>query len=61
MHLKGADSLNGMLDLGYRLHSMPAVVDMSHMARCGTTSHCKDRQLLLGVETHLLRASEVPV
>ncbi len=35
MHLKGAGSLNGMLDLGYRLHSMPAVVDMSHMARCG--------------------------
>ena len=32
--LKAADSLNGLLDLGQRLHSMPAVLDMSSMIRC---------------------------
>ena len=29
-----ADSLNGLLDLGQRLHSMPAVLDVSSTIRC---------------------------
>ena len=31
--LKWADSLNGMLDLGHRLHFMPDAVDMSRTIR----------------------------
>ena len=45
--LKWADSLHGMLDLGHRLHSMPAVVDMSHMIRCSDTSTPQANVLVL--------------
>ena len=52
--LKWADSLHGMLDLGHRLHSMPAVVDMSHMIRCRDTSTTQAHSLALSGPMHIM-------